>query len=88
MTTWRAIGSPTTPMIPTTWFKGQPYTGIHLPYEETERLWAVFNRLYLVVYDASAAPAILPILNEDVDEATLWTACAGARPGQDAGASR
>lgn len=53
--------------------KGQPYTGIHLPYEETERLWAVFNRLYLVVYDASAAPAILPILNEDVDEATLWT---------------
>ena len=29
--------------------------------------------MYLVVYDASAAPAILPILNEDVDEATLWT---------------
>jgi tetratricopeptide (TPR) repeat protein len=53
--------------------KGQPYTGIHLPYAETEQLWAVFNRLYLVVYDANAAPAILPILNEDVDEATLWT---------------
>jgi len=52
--------------------KGQPYTGIRLPYEETERLWAVFNRLHLVVYDANAAPAILPILNEDVDEATLW----------------
>jgi len=52
--------------------KGQPYAGIRLPYEETERLWAVFNRLYLVIYDADHAPAILPILNEDVDEATLW----------------
>jgi tetratricopeptide (TPR) repeat protein len=52
--------------------KGQPYAGIRLPYEEVERLWAVFNRLYLVIYDTSHAPAILPILNEDVDEATLW----------------
>jgi tetratricopeptide (TPR) repeat protein len=53
--------------------KGQPYAGIRLPYEETERLWAVFNRQYLVIYDAEHAPAILPILNEDVDEATMWT---------------
>jgi tetratricopeptide (TPR) repeat protein len=52
--------------------KGQPYTGIRLPYEETERLWAVFNRQYLVIYDAAATRGVLPILNEDVDEATMW----------------
>ncbi len=53
--------------------KGEPYTGIRLPYDETERLWAVFNRLYLVLYDAAHAPAVLLILSEDADEAVMWS---------------
>jgi tetratricopeptide (TPR) repeat protein len=54
--------------------KGQPYTGIRLPYEEIDRLWAVFNRQYLVIYDAAHAQAVESILGEDRDEAALWPA--------------
>lgn len=53
--------------------KGQPYTGIRLPYDETDRLWAAFNRQYMVIYDAVRAQAVERILAEDRDEVTLWT---------------
>ena len=53
--------------------KGQPYNGIRLPYDEADRLWAVFNRQYLVVFDIGRAPAIQPILADDIDENAMWT---------------
>ncbi len=53
--------------------KGQPYAGIRLSFEEIDRLWTVFDRQYLVIFDAAHAPAVQSILDEDVDEATMWT---------------
>ena len=50
----------------------QPYRGIHLPYDEVDRLWAVFNRTYVVVYTDDQAPAVLSILGKDADEAVVW----------------
>jgi tetratricopeptide (TPR) repeat protein len=50
----------------------QPYAGIRLPYESLDSLWRVFNRVYLVVYDAGHAPAVEAILDGDLDEATMW----------------
>jgi tetratricopeptide (TPR) repeat protein len=47
--------------------KGQPYAGIRLPYDETERLWSVFNRQYLVIYDAARTTAVEQVLGEDRD---------------------
>ena len=49
--------------------KGQPYSGIRLPYAETDRLWHVFNRQYLVIYDAARAAAVERVLSEDRDAA-------------------
>ncbi len=52
--------------------KGQPYQGIRLSYEEVDALWAVFNRAYVVIYDAPRAAAVEGILGADLDEATMW----------------
>jgi tetratricopeptide (TPR) repeat protein len=46
----------------------QPYRGIHLSYEEMGRLWAVFNRTYVLIYGDEMAPLVLSILGEDVDD--------------------
>ena len=51
--------------------KGEPYTGIRLPYEETDRLWTVFNRQYLVIYDAARSAAVEGLLNKDRDPAAM-----------------
>jgi len=51
--------------------KGQPYSGIRLPYEETDRLWSVFNRQYLVIYDAARTAAAERLLNEDRDPSAM-----------------
>ena len=51
--------------------KGEPYAGIRLPYEETDRLWTVFNRQYLVIYDAARSAAVEGLLNEDRDPAAM-----------------
>jgi tetratricopeptide (TPR) repeat protein len=50
----------------------QPYRGIRLSYDEVARLWAVFNRTYLLIYTDDLAPAVRSILGEDADEATMW----------------
>lgn len=50
----------------------QPYRGIHLPYDEVARLWAVFNRTYVLVYTDDLAPVVLSILGEDTDDTTMW----------------
>lgn len=52
--------------------KGQPYAGIRLPYAETEPLWAVFNRAYVVVYDAPRAAAVEAILGADLEDEAMW----------------
>jgi len=50
----------------------QPYRGIRLPYDDLARLWAVFNRAYVLVYTGDQAPAVLSILGEDAGEADMW----------------
>ena len=50
----------------------QPYTGIRVPYDELDRLWAVFNRTYVLIYTDELAPAIEGILGEDMDDSTMW----------------
>ena len=50
--------------------KGQPYVGIRLSYEEMDRLWEVYNRKYLVIYDAAHAQTVQRIMSEDRDDAT------------------
>jgi tetratricopeptide (TPR) repeat protein len=50
----------------------QPYRGIHLSYEEMGRLWAVFNRTYVLIYSDEMAPLVLSILGEDVDDSMMW----------------
>ena len=52
--------------------KGQPYAGIRLPYAETDRLWSVFNRQYLVVNDAARTAAVERLLGEDRDPPAMW----------------
>lgn len=50
----------------------QPYRGIHLSYEEMGRLWAVFNRTYVLIYSDEMAPLVLSILGEEVDDSIMW----------------
>lgn len=52
--------------------KGQPYEGIRLPYAEVDALWGVFNRTYVVLYDAERTAAVERILRADLDDATMW----------------
>ena len=50
----------------------QPYAGIRLPYDEMDRLWAVFNRTYVLIYTDEFAPAVEGISGQDMDDATMW----------------
>lgn len=50
----------------------QPYRGIRLPYDEVDRLWAVFNRTYVLVYTDDLAPIVLSILGEEADDTIMW----------------
>jgi hypothetical protein len=50
----------------------QPYRGIRLPYDEVDRLWTVFNRAYILIYNDELAPAVLSILGEEADDKTMW----------------
>lgn len=50
----------------------RPYQGIRLPYEQTAQWWAVFNRIYVVVYRTEAAPLVRSILGSDVDDTAMW----------------
>ncbi|UCC65744.1 MAG: C39 family peptidase [Anaerolineae bacterium] len=50
----------------------EPYRGIRLPYDEVDRLWAVFNHTCVVVYTDDQALAVMSILGEDADEVTMW----------------
>jgi tetratricopeptide (TPR) repeat protein len=50
----------------------QPYQGIRLSYNDMDRLWAVFNRIYIVIYSADMAPTVLNVLGEQSDDARMW----------------
>ena len=50
----------------------QPYRGIHLSYMEMDQLWAVFNRTYILIYTDNLAPAVLGILGDQADDASMW----------------
>lgn len=52
--------------------KDQPYAGIRLPYDSLDRLWAVFNRAYVVTYDEPRAAAVEAIIGDDMDDAAMW----------------
>ncbi|MCC9076251.1 C39 family peptidase [Litorilinea aerophila] len=49
-----------------------PYQGIYLSYAETEALWAVFNRTYILIYQETQEPLIQQILGEQMDDAVMW----------------
>ena len=53
--------------------KDQPYAGIRLPYDEAARLWPVFNRTYLLIYDEARAAAVERILGDHLNDATMWS---------------
>jgi tetratricopeptide (TPR) repeat protein len=50
----------------------KPYSGIRLPYGELDRLWAVFNRPYIVIYDDARASQVRTILGEDLSDEAMW----------------
>jgi tetratricopeptide (TPR) repeat protein len=50
----------------------KPYRGIRLAYDEVDRLWAVFNRTYILIYNDEMAPAVLSILGQEADDKTMW----------------
>ena len=49
-----------------------PYQGIRLPYDRMERLWRVFNHIYVLVYPVDWEPLVMAILGDDVDDAQMW----------------
>jgi tetratricopeptide (TPR) repeat protein len=52
--------------------KDQPYAGIRLPYDGLDRLWAVFNRAYVVTYDDARAAEVEAIIGGDLDDTAMW----------------
>ncbi|MBN1582576.1 MAG: C39 family peptidase [Anaerolineae bacterium] len=50
----------------------RPYAGIRLGYDQTARWWAVFNRVYVVIYTSETAPVVRGILGSDYDETAMW----------------
>jgi tetratricopeptide (TPR) repeat protein len=50
----------------------KPYVGVRLSYEELERFWPVYNRIYLILYDDAHADAVQGIVGEDLDDETMW----------------
>jgi tetratricopeptide (TPR) repeat protein len=51
---------------------GGDYRGIRMSYGETDALWKVFNRTYVIVYTEAQAPLVATILREDKDDRLMW----------------
>ena len=49
-----------------------PYPGIRMSYNDLNRLWRVFNRTYVLVYDDARAAAAEAIIGEDMDDRVMW----------------
>lgn len=52
--------------------KGEAYAGIRLPYDSFDKLWKVFGRTYLAIYDESRAVAVMGVLGADLEETAMW----------------
>lgn len=50
----------------------ESYAGIYLPYAETDRLWAVYNRTYVLVYPHDKADLVAQILGDEADPDIMW----------------
>ena len=48
------------------------YQGIRMDYAETDALWHVFNRTYVVIYSEDKADLVAAILGEEMDEGAMW----------------
>lgn len=48
------------------------YAGIYLPYAETDRLWAVYNRTYVLIYPHDQTPVVEEILGAAADPTVMW----------------
>jgi hypothetical protein len=49
-----------------------PYQGIRLDYAETDQLWEVFNRTYLLIYPAAQSQVVQAILGDAFDPQHMW----------------
>ncbi len=49
-----------------------PYRGIRMSYAETDALWKVFNRTYLLIYTDAQAPAVASIYGNTLDQTVMW----------------
>lgn len=49
-----------------------PYRGIRMDYAETDMLWKVFNRTYLLIYTAAQAPLVASIYGESLNQSVMW----------------
>lgn len=49
-----------------------PYRGIRMDYTETDALWKVFNRTYLLIYTAAQAPIVASIFGDALDQTVMW----------------
>jgi len=52
--------------------KGEAYAGIRLPYDSFDKLWKVFGRTYLAIFDESRAAAVVDVLGADLEETAMW----------------
>ncbi|MGE5601598.1 MAG: C39 family peptidase, partial [Nitrososphaerales archaeon] len=52
--------------------KGDPYQGVHFPYDSFDRVWKVFGRTYIPIYDEGRAAAVEQVLGADLDEGHMW----------------
>ena len=49
-----------------------PYRGIRMDYAETDALWKVFNRTYLLIYTDTQAPVVASIYGDTLDQTVMW----------------
>ncbi len=45
---------------------------MHFPYDSFDKLWKVFGRTYIPIYDEARAAAVEQVLGADVDDAAMW----------------
>ena len=49
-----------------------PYPGIRMSYADLDRLWRVFNKTYVMVYDDARAATAEAIVGDEMDDQTMW----------------
>lgn len=49
-----------------------PYRGIRMDYAETDALWKVFNRTYLLIYTDTQAPVVASIFGDALNQTVMW----------------